>query len=89
MHARSSAKKIELKDQLPPGAKLVDGSLEAEFPVLSSGSTVEHTYVMQFVSGGSGLMLPVATVTYRPEDAATQVWQHASHGRQGASQRRA
>lgn len=69
----ASAKAIQLKDNLPPGASLVEGSLDASFPILSSGSSVQNKYVMIFTTGGSGLALPVATVTYQPEEGATQV----------------
>ncbi len=68
-----SAKNIELKDTLPPGSTLIEGSTEATYPVISSGSSVKTSYVMKFITGGSGFALPVATVTYEPDPDSKQV----------------
>lgn len=72
---------MSVKDTLPPGASLLSGSLDVEFPVLASGSSVNHSYVMTFAAGGSGLVLPVASVTYDAEEGTQQVcilcWVHA------------
>ena len=64
---------MSVKDTLPPGASLLSGSLDVEFPVLASGSSVNHSYVMTFAAGGSGLVLPVASVTYDAEEGTQQV----------------
>lgn len=72
-HLCRSAKSVSVKDTLPPGASLLSGSLDVEFPVLASGSSVNHSYVMTFAAGGSGLVLPVASVTYDAEEGTQQV----------------
>ncbi len=63
-----SAKAVKLVDALPEGATLLDGTLEASLGRISEGSSAKHTYTMIFTAGGSGLVLPAASVTYKAED---------------------
>ena len=68
-----TAKDIKLVDHLPAGAKLLSGSITSTIPKLADGSSATHTYVMSFTTGGSGMALPLATVTYLAEEGSTQV----------------
>lgn len=69
------ASDVVLADALAPNAQLIEGSLSATFPKISSGSSVKNTYVVVFTSGGSleVRFLPSATVTYKPEEDSEQV----------------
>ncbi len=95
--SRSPAADVKLVDVLPPNSQLLDGSLTASFPKIASGSTVSHSYVIVFTSGGSMevAFLSPATVTYKAEedgDAQVSGWgdgarpgrRHVDHARSAA-----
>eukprot|EP00798_Chlamydomonas_sp_ICE-L_P031223 gene31223-6373_t len=65
----STASNVVLEDYLPEGAILVDGELKTTWGKIAVGSHAKHTYSMIFSTGGSSIMLPLASIKYTPDDS--------------------
>ena len=71
--ACSTAMDVAYSDELPEGAELLEGSLQASFPKLAVGSTAKHSYVVRFNVGRGKLavFLPAASVAYLSDSEST------------------
>lgn len=70
--APSSANNVVLRDTLPEGAQLQDGTLEATLGKISSGSEIKHTYKLAFSSANGRVIMPAVAVTYLAEPDASK-----------------
>lgn len=68
-----SARDVKITDTLPEGSKLLSGSVSTTIRTIAEGSSAQNTYTISFTTGGSGMALPLASVSYLAEEGATQV----------------